>query len=246
MERFERLGAYQVTERLDAGGLTETYKAHDREGRPVAICVLHPPDSEAEAEACRMAEAASLIRHPHLEQVLGWSKEPEGLCVISEFLPGVNLRTLVSMYGPLSCAKLALFGSQVARALAELHAHGLVHGKVRARNILLTPTGDEVKLAGLATVSLREGAEATSDIFALGMTLRELAGKPALHQVGDAVSGGGEPCVPQESDRWWPALPPAMEGVIRRATHLDPAERFASAEEVAQALAALVPEEVAG
>jgi serine/threonine protein kinase len=132
MNRLDSLGPYRITERLDAGGVTETYKAYGAAGRPVAICLLHPIDTKAEAQACRMAEAASRIRHPYVEQVLGWQKLPQGICVISEFLPGVSLRTLVSMYGPLSCARLALFGSQIAEGLAEIHAHGLVHEACRA------------------------------------------------------------------------------------------------------------------
>ncbi len=140
---IETLGLYKVLERIGAGGLGEVYRARDtRLGRTVAIKVI-PPEMEADAERRERfladARAAMAVSHPNVAALYEIGDD-RGLFLVFEFAPGETLNKAIAGH-PLNPRRAVDLAVQIADALAEAHAEGIVHGDIRPENIVETPKG---------------------------------------------------------------------------------------------------------
>jgi serine/threonine protein kinase len=118
------------------------------------------------------------------------------VAIAMELVAGTSLRHHCGTAQPVQ--KLALWGRQIAYALAEAHARGIVHRDIKPENLMLRPDGyvkvldfglarragvdradDELALGTLGYMSPEEIEQrpitAASDIFSLGVVLYELA-----------------------------------------------------------------------
>jgi serine/threonine-protein kinase len=155
----------------------------------------------------------------------------------------------------------ATYGVQVAAALSDAHARGLVDGDLRPESMILMGE-DDVKLAGLAAPDTADaivlpqdappaaghflspeqakGGAAThqSDLYALGAILYTLTtgAVPFDAETGTEVAAMQVNNVPESPRRVNPEVPASMETVIMKAMEKDPAMRYASAEEMRQDL----------
>src|SRR2546422_6059210 len=93
-------GRYQVIARIASGGMGEVYRAHDAVlGREVALKVLHPQlagDRGFVERFRREARAAALLNHPNIVGVFDWGNTEGTYFMIMEFVPGTNLRALLT------------------------------------------------------------------------------------------------------------------------------------------------------
>jgi len=159
----QRLGPYEVVAPLGAGGMGEVYRARDvRLERMVALKIL--PAELAVDETYRQrfereARAASALSHPHIAHIYDVGEQEGTHFIAMEYVEGENLRQLVSR-GPLDVERIVDLGLQMASALEEAHARGIVHRDIKSANAVVSPKG-EVKLLdfGLARQA-REGASA--------------------------------------------------------------------------------------
>jgi len=88
------------------------------------------------------------LRHPGIIRCLARDSKRAGQYgILLEYLPGGTLRQLVLRFGPLPESSARRFVRQVAVALADCHARGVVHGAVSTDHVLLTGDG-AAKLAG--------------------------------------------------------------------------------------------------
>jgi len=148
----ESVGQYVLGEKLGEGGMGVVYKgSHARCGRPVAIKVL--PKRRASRENIRRFEReAQLTRrlsHPNTIEVYDVGRTREGLPYYAmEYVDGLDLQTLVEREGPLAPERVAHLLAQLAGALCEVHAAGLIQGDVKPANAMLCrrAAGDVVKL----------------------------------------------------------------------------------------------------
>jgi beta-lactam-binding protein with PASTA domain len=234
--------------------------------RVVALKVLRPglgADPAFVERFRREATAAARLSHPGIVRIYDWGRDEDGSAYMAmELVEGQNLRQVLAAAGRLRPEVAARVAEQVAAALEHARRAGLVHRDVKPENILLSPDGS-VKVAdfGLARTlaSSRatqagvvlgtphylapeqvEGREADhrADVYALGVVLYEmLTGETPFR--GDAPAAIAyqrlERDVPAPSARV-PGVPPALDDVVRRATARDPARRFATAGEMAEAL----------
>src|SRR5512139_2008218 len=129
-----KLGPYEVSGPLGAGGMGEVYRAKDtRLGRTVAIKVL-PPDFAADPERKRRfeqeARAVSALNHPNICALYDiGSAEAGGAQVeylVMEYLDGQSLAERL-VKGPLSLREALEVGAQVADALSKAHRQGIIH-----------------------------------------------------------------------------------------------------------------------
>ena len=139
-----RLGPYEVTAPLGAGGMGEVYRARDtRLGREVAIKVLpaHLGESLERRERFeREARAVAALSHPNILALYDVGREGETAFVVTELLEGETLRERLRE-GPLPARKAAEYATQVALGLAAAHAQGIVHRDLKPDNVFVTKDG---------------------------------------------------------------------------------------------------------
>jgi len=161
---------YKLLERIGEGGLGDVYRARDTKlGRTVAV-KFPPPDLTADAERretlLHRARAVSRLSHPSIATLFDFGEDGDRVYLVFEYIPGDPLRVLISGH-PLNSRRAVDFGIQLADALAEAHADGLVHGDVRPETIIVTPK-ERAKLLdfGLSAFTrggIARGAAATDD-----------------------------------------------------------------------------------
>jgi len=161
------LAHYEIEERLGEGGSGVVYRARDlRLERQVAIKVLadHLRDDElAWGRLLREARLASHLSHPHIGAIYDLGEEDGDAYVTMEYIEGLPLADVIPE-GGLTSEQVRRYGAEIADALAYAHEHGVIHGDLKASNILLTSEGS-TKLVdfGLGRRVPRSGmAEVTS------------------------------------------------------------------------------------
>src|SRR5687767_6561968 len=164
-----RLGPYEVSAQLGAGGMGEVYRARDsRLGRDVAIKILPDhltSDRDRLARFAKEARAASALNHPNVVTVYDIGFDGEVPWLAMELVDGVTLRELLDR-DSVSPRKLLEIGAQLAEGLAKAHAAGIVHRDLKPENVMVTRDG-YVKILDFGLVKLTEGnGEQTDDATA--------------------------------------------------------------------------------
>ncbi|MEZ5356864.1 MAG: protein kinase [Bryobacteraceae bacterium] len=145
----DKLGAYEVTALLGAGGMGEVYKARDtRLDRSVAIKVL--PDhiaqrDDARARFEREARAVASLNHPHICTLHDIGPN----YMVMELIEGETLAARIEK-GPIPLEQALGYATQIADALDRAHRAGVTHRDVKPQNIMLTRDGVKVLDFGLA------------------------------------------------------------------------------------------------
>ena len=139
-----RLGPFEVTSLLGAGGMGEVYRAKDtRLDRFVAIKVL-PAEFSSDAGRLkrfeREARSASALNHPNIVTLYEVGREGDTSYFAMELVEGETLRKLLSE-GPLPVKKVLAIAAQVADGLARAHAEGIVHRDLKPENIMVRGDG---------------------------------------------------------------------------------------------------------
>ena len=142
---FESLGHYKILDRIGAGGMGEVYRARDtRLGRTVALKVLDPHvagDPERRARFLQDARAAAALSHPNIAALYEIGEDQGQLFLVFEFVPGETLKTVIGGR-PLNPRRAIDLAVQIADALADAHAEGIVHRDIKPDNIIVTPKGN--------------------------------------------------------------------------------------------------------
>lgn len=141
---IETLGHHRILARIGVGRMGELYRARDtRAGRTVAIRVVAEEiagNPEERARFLAAARATAALSHPNIAALYEIGEAPGVLYLVSEFVPGDTLRSLIA--GRALNPRHAIdHGIQIADALAEAHAEGLVHRDLRPGSIIITPKG---------------------------------------------------------------------------------------------------------
>lgn len=143
-----RLGAYEITSFLAAGGMGAVYRArHTVLGRHVAlktVGVAYGGES-ARRRLVREAQHASRLKHPGICAIYEVGEAAEGPFIVMEYLDGRSLRDLLQEGVPELSVALDL-GLQIAAALGHAHEHGLVHRDMKSSNVMVDPSGRAVIL----------------------------------------------------------------------------------------------------
>jgi len=139
-----RLGQYTVLDEIGKGGMGQVFRAeHAMMGREVAVKVLPRAKSTPESEAAFRREMRMLGRldHENLVRAFDAGYDAQVYYLVTELVPGLDLKQQVVKYGLLEVAAAASVVSQAAQGLACAHEKGLVHRDVKPGNILVMPDG---------------------------------------------------------------------------------------------------------
>jgi len=159
-----RLGPYTLGGKIGEGAMGEVYRGWNSAlGAWHAVKLL--PRGASASDRLRFEKEArlgALVRHPNTVSILEPAEERHGTCYYAmELVEGTNLRELVEREGPQPAARVARILLQLAAALEEMHAQGLVHRDVKPENVLLT--GGEREQCKLIDFGLAEHVGALAE-----------------------------------------------------------------------------------
>jgi eukaryotic-like serine/threonine-protein kinase len=168
----ELIGRYRVIAKLGEGGMGVVYRAYDAKlQRTVAIKVLGGvSDLSARKRLLQEARAASALNHPHICTVHEVDDAGPLAFIVMEHVEGRPLSDAIPPEG-FPADTVLHDGLQIADALAHAHDRGIVHGDVKASNVLTTPEG-RIKVVdfGLAT---RVGGDEVAEVTTQSTLLTE-------------------------------------------------------------------------
>jgi serine/threonine protein kinase len=139
-----KLGPYEITASLGAGGMGEVYRARDtRLGRDVAVKVLpaaFATDPERRARFETEARTVAGLSHPNVLALHDIGIEGEMAYVVMELIEGETLRERL-IGGAMPASRAIPIAVQVARGLGAAHDKGVVHRDLKPENIMITADG---------------------------------------------------------------------------------------------------------
>lgn len=134
-------GRYALDGRLGEGGMGHVYRArHIQLGKAFALKIISPAfagDNAARLRFNQEAKLASEISHPNIVSVVDFGEDTQfGAYMVMELVEGEPLVSPVA--APMSVKRAIDVLGQVSDALEHIHKRGIIHGDVKAENILLT------------------------------------------------------------------------------------------------------------
>jgi len=181
---------YRIVSLLAAGPYGATYRAYDQtDRRDVAIKEYLDPSVEIQRRFRAEARRLAALDHPQLPATLDHFALDNGQYLVSAYVEGVDLGSLLAQYGPLPSDLIVPWLQAACRPLAYLHAHKQLHLNVKPANVRLTPTGEVFLVdSGLPGLGVRPHAAGfgapeqqaqgeagpLADIYSMGATLYAL------------------------------------------------------------------------
>jgi serine/threonine protein kinase len=162
-----RIGPYEITALLGAGGMGEVYRARDtRLERTVAIKILPKEMSADPVHKLRFEREAKIIsslNHPNICTLHDIGSQDGVDYLVMECVEGETLSKRLEK-GPLPVDQVLKYGGQIADALDKAHRAGVVHRDLKPANIVLTVTGAKLLDFGLAKPAAPLGSLATMTV----------------------------------------------------------------------------------
>jgi serine/threonine protein kinase len=259
-------GRYELRGPLGCGGMAEVHDGWDtRLNRAVAIKLLHAslqaqPDIRRRFES--EARAAASLSHPNIVAVYDYGDHAGSPFIVMERLPGQTLADVIELQGPMHPELVRSMLNDVLAALTAAHAAGVLHRDIKPANILVSSTGDSMKVADFGIAKTGGSARTTTgqiigtiaymspervsgtpasvsdDLYAVGlMGYEALAGHRAFpHENPAALARAIMDEPPPSIASVRPDVEPAVAGAIDRAMAREPHHRFPQAAAMRAAL----------
>src|SRR5437762_7653657 len=132
-------GHLAITSRVASGAFGRIYRAHDPQlNRDVALKLLRGDIAMFRPVERLLAEARTLaqVRHPNVVSVYGADVRDGRAGLWMELVQGQTLDVWLGAHGPMGAGEATTIGIDLCRALAAVHGAGLVHGDVKAQNVM--------------------------------------------------------------------------------------------------------------
>jgi serine/threonine-protein kinase PknG len=266
-------GQYEVLGCLAYGGLGWIYlaKDHNVSDRWVVLKgMIDTGDATSMASAVAERRFLAEVEHPNVVRIYNFVQHPDPKTgtlagyIVMEYVGGQSLRQLALSHHrqtgraePLPIGQVIAYGLEILPAIGYLHSVDMLYCDLKPDNVI--QSGEQLKLIDLGAVRqaddyesplfftlgyaapelATEGASVASDLYTVGRTLAvlsiEFSGYTTRHKY--TLPG------PEEEPLF--ALFGSYYRVLKRATHKDPVQRFASAEEMADQLTGVLREVMA-
>ncbi|HBB94595.1 MAG TPA: hypothetical protein DC054_04335 [Blastocatellia bacterium] len=167
----QEIGFYRIVSCLGEGGMGTVYLAEDRRlNRKVALKFLSSDfisDTWAKRQLIREAQAVAMLDHPNICAVYGFEEIGDHSFIVMQHIEGATLADLIRK-DTLKNTQIVPLAQQIASALGNAHAHGIIHRDIKPKNIMVTPSG-QVKVLdfGLAKTMPKNLEDATESISQL-------------------------------------------------------------------------------
>lgn len=143
------LGRFRLLELLGEGGQGVVYRALDTaDGSMVALKTLRPEWARRPEVLRRFRKEArllSLVNNPYVVNLLEQNEDDDIAYFVMEYVTGQNLRDVLEIRGPLDEPTALVIAADVARALEDAHARGIVHRDVKPANILFMESAESAQ-----------------------------------------------------------------------------------------------------
>jgi Tol biopolymer transport system component len=201
-----RLGAYEITGQIGAGGMGEVYRARDTKlDREVAIKTLPSAlatDHDRLARFDREAKLLAALNHAHIAAIYGLDEYERTQYLAMELVEGETLEEKLKD-GPLPVEEALQLALQIAEALEAAHEKGVVHRDLKPANVMIT-AGGQVKVLdfGLAKAFAgdpNQAVPAHSPALSAAMTQQGLILGTAGYMAPEQASGQA---TDQRADIW--------------------------------------------
>ena len=262
----EPWGHLRISEIIGEGSFGSVYRAWDRRLEcEVALKLIKASGVSRAFDVARALKEARLlarVRHRNVVRVFGADSHEGRFGLWMELIPGRTLEQVLVMQGQMGMSEVIPIGIDLCHALAAVHGAGLLHRDLKARNVLReeggrivlmdfgtgraiggTDTSDD--LAGTPLYLAPElfaGAKpsAVTDIYSLGVLLYHLVtgDYPVRGKTRDDVESAHRTAKRHPLRDVRPDLSPGFIDVIERALSLHPGDRYQSAGQFGNALAA--------
>jgi len=255
----DQFDQYQIQAHLAQGGMSDIYRAFDVVKRcQVAIKI---PDQSMIGDPAqyerfqRELQVINTLQHPAILRGLGSGKYNRIPYLVTEFIDGQSLRTLVENKAPLSPEQVIPLIQKIAEGMAYCHANSVIHRDLKPENILITAEGQPIIMDfGLALtkdahrvtysnlsatmgtpdymapeqIEGRRGDQRT-DLYALGTIFYELlAGNtPFSGDTNMAVMAQHLNGTAPRLDRVNPSISPELAAIVARCLAREPQDRYA-------------------
>jgi serine/threonine-protein kinase len=202
-QKLEKIGRYQVLERVGKGGMGVLYRGFDPVlDREVAIKLMHADFSEDTEQMrprfYREARAAAKLNHRNIVTIFEFAEESNVPYIVMEFLKGTPLGARMNSQPPLTIDDKLNVVAQLCDGLSYAHEQGVVHRDVKPDNVFILEDGSvkllDFGIAKLQTSTLTrqgdvlgsasymspeqvggsESVDGRADIFSTGVVLYEL------------------------------------------------------------------------
>ena len=252
-------GRYELLEKIGEGGMSRVYRGRDQLlKRTVAVKILKDqmtgsPDFVRRFR--REAQAAAGLSHPNIVNIYDVGEEDEIYYIVMEYVDGDNLKQYIREKERLSPHEAVTIARQIAEALIQAHAAGVIHRDIKPQNILFSRDG-QVKVADFGIAIAADGSTLTcsddivgsvhyfspeqakgnlagkqSDLYSLGVILYEMVtGRVPFHgesPVSIAMKHVQEQIEPPRQIAG--DIPEPLERIILKAMQKEPDMRYSDA-----------------
>jgi serine/threonine-protein kinase len=253
---LETWGHLRVGERIGRGAFGVVYRAWDtRLDREVALKLIPAQSDTAAAAASTIIREGRLlarVRHPNVATIYGADRIDGHVGLWMEFVHGRTLEELLREGTRFEPGEVIRIGVELGRALAAVHAAGLLHRDIKAQNVMRADDGrivlmdfgtgreladEESDLTGTPLYlapELFDGQPATirSDIYSLGVLLYHLltASYPVEGKTIREVREAHKQSAREDLRTTCPDVPARLARVVERATDPRPEQRYSTTE----------------
>jgi serine/threonine-protein kinase len=263
-----QIGKYKIIELVGEGAMGTVYRATDSVlGRTVAVKVMNASiarQQDHRQRFLREAQAAGSLQHPNVVTIYDLGELDGHLFIAMEFVHGTDLERLMTAVEPLKLQSKLDIIVDVLMGLSYAHKHGIIHRDIKPANIRVGEDGHakimDFGVAHLASSDMTRtglvvgtpsymapeqvmGGKAVpgTDLFAVGAVLYHLitGSKPFEGPTLQSLFYRIVTDMPRPLDEVRPGLPTSLNAIIQKAMAKDPAERYPSALDMANAIIAV-------
>ena len=253
---------YEIQELIGVGGMAVVYRAYDIiEDKIVAIKILKDEflgNKEFVRRFKNESKAIAVLSHPNIVKVYDVSFGTKIQYIVMEYIDGITLKEFISQRKVINWKDALYFVNQILSALKHAHSKGVIHRDIKPQNIMLLKDGTiKVTDFGIARFSRNETQTMTdraigsvhyiapeqakgsvidekADIYSVGVMLYEMLTGRLPFEADNAVSVAimQMQAKPKPLREINPDIPEGLEQITLRAMEKNPANRYATAEEM--------------